>query len=272
MGKYSGAVVTNAGQSLFAQAIAEQATITFTSVKTSSYAIPDSVDIETLTDLQDIKQTVAPSFSQMVDSNIVQVSANISNAEVEADYNVNALGIYAKKGNGTAILFAVVKAITPDTIEAGGSSLASYIYNIQMFLSNAASVSITVADSGYVDIGTFNSHVANVTNILNQKLNISKARSLSTPENITVAVADWTASGSLFTVTKTCSKATTSAYNCLTFIPQNPNPATKAGLHTLQKNLSYLFTRPTIGNGSVTFTAVTKPTISLTFAVVGGEA
>jgi hypothetical protein len=38
----------------------------------------------------------------------------------------------------------------------------------------------------------------------------------------------------------------------------------------LQKNLSYLFTRPTIGDKKVTFTAVTKPTIALTFAVVGG--
>jgi hypothetical protein len=74
----------------------------------------------------------------------------------------------------------------------------------------------------------------------------------------------------LFVVQKTCNKATTDNYNVLTFIPQNPNPATKAGLQTLQKNLSYLFSRPTVGNKTVTFTAVTKPTIALTFSVIGG--
>ena len=93
---------------------------------------------------------------------------------------------------------------------------------------------------------------------------------MNTPQNITIAIADWVSSGSLFTAQKICNKATTDSYNTLTFIPQNPDPATKAGLQILQKNLSYLFSRPTIGNKIVTFTAVTKPTIPLTFSVVGG--
>lgn len=272
MGQYAGTVVTNAGQSLFAQCLAEGATVQFTSIKTSSYAIPDSVDLETLTDLQSIKQTVAPSFTQVVDNNVVQVSVNISNAEVVTEYNVEALGIYASKGNGNPILFAVVKAITPDIIESGrgGTNIVAYIYNIQMFLSNAASVTVSIADPGYVDIITFNTRIAAINTVLAQKADITMLQGLDTPENITIAVADWTASGALFTAVKNCTKASTSAYANLTFVPQNPNPATKAGLQTLQKNLSYLFTRPTIGNGTVTFTAVTKPTIPLTFSVVGG--
>lgn len=91
-------------------------------------------------------------------------------------------------------------------------------------------------------------------------------------QDITIAITDWVSNGSLFTAQKTCSKATTDSRSTLTFIPQNPDPATKAGLQTLQKNLSYLFSRPTIGNKIVTFTAVTKPTIPLTFSVVGGIA
>ena len=95
---------------------------------------------------------------------------------------------------------------------------------------------------------------------------------MNTPQNITIAIADWVSSGSLFTAQKTCSKATTDSHSTLAFIPQNPDPATKTGLQTLQKNLSYLFSRPTIGDKIVTFTAVTKPTIPLTFSVVGGIA
>ena len=272
MGQYAGTVVTNAGQSLFAQCLAEGATVQFTSIKTSSYAIPDSVDLETLTDLQSIKQTVVPSFTQVVDNNVVQVSVNISNAEVVTEYNVEALGIYASKGNGNPILFAVVIAITPDIIESGrgGTNIVAYIYNIQMFLSNAASVTVSISDPGYVDIITFNTRIAAINTVLAQKADITMLQGLDTPEDITIAVADWTASGALFTAVKNCTKASTSAYANLTFVPQNPNPATKAGLQTLQKNLSYLFSRPNIGNGSVTFTAVTKPTIPLTFSVVGG--
>ena len=110
----------------------------------------------------------------------------------------------------------------------------------------------------------------NVQNIIQQESESQKAKNI--PQNITIAVADWSLSGSLFVVQKTCNKATTDNYNALTFIPQNPNPATKAGLQTLQKNLSYLFSRPTVGNKTVTFTAVTKPTIPLTFSVIGGVA
>lgn len=273
MGQYAGAVVTSAGQSLFAQCLAEGATIQFTSVKTSSYAIPDSVDLETLTDLQSIKQTVTPSYTQVVDNNVVQVSVNISNAAVTTEYSANALGIYARKGgSGTPVLFAVIKAVTPDIIESGrsGTNIIAYIYNIQIFLSNAASVTVSIGDPGYVDVITFNTRIAAINTVLAQKADITMLQGLDTPENITIAVADWTASGALFTAVKNCTKASTSAYANLTFVPQNPNPATKAGLQALQKNLSYLFSRPNIGNGSVTFTAVTKPTIPLTFSVVGG--
>lgn len=273
MGKYFGAVVTAKGQEMFAQALAEKRTITFTAVKTSSYKIPDSVNLATLTKLQSIKQSVAPSYSQVVDGNIVQVASNFSNATVTADYNVEALGLYAKRsGSSTEVLFAVIKADTPDVIEngQGGDSLASYVYNIQMYLSNASAVSLTVSDAGTVNVATFNAHVTEQNNINAQKVNITTIQALDTPENITIAVADWTASGALFTAQKTCNKASTANYCNLVFIPQNPSPATKAGLQTLQKNLSYLFVRPTIGNKTVTFTAVTKPTIALTFAVVGG--
>lgn len=273
MGKYFGAVVTANGQKMFAEAIAEKRVITFTAVKTSTYTIPSGTNPATLTTLPNIKQSVAPSYSQVVDENIVQVAANFSNAKVTADYNVNTLGLYAKRsGSNTEVLFAVIQADTPDVIEngQGGSSLASYVYNIQMYLSNAASVSLTVTDAGNVNVATFNAFVTEQRATNNTKVNISTIRALDTPENITIAVADWVASGALFTAQKTVNKASAADYCNLAFIPQNPNPATKAGLQTLQKNLSYLFTRPTIGDKKVTFTAVTKPTIALTFAVVGG--
>lgn len=273
MGKYFGAVVTANGQKMFAEALAEKRTITFTAVKTSSYKIPDSVNLATLTSLQSIKQSVAPSYSQVVDENIVQVASNFSNATVTADYNVEAIGLYAKRsGSTTEVLFAVIKADTPDVIEngQGGSSLASYVYNIQMYLSNASSVSLTVSDAGTVNVATFNAFVAEQRAINDTKVSITTIRALDTPENITIAVADWVASGVLFKATKDCTKASTAAYCRVEFIPQNPATQTKAGLQTLQKNLAYLFARPELGNGKVTFTAVVKPTISLTFAAVGG--
>ena len=60
MGQYRSAVITDAGQALLADAISGSGTVTFSAVKTSSYAYPQGTNIAGLTDLQDIVQTVTP--------------------------------------------------------------------------------------------------------------------------------------------------------------------------------------------------------------------
>ena len=49
MGRYNGAVVTSAGQALFAEAIAGGTPVLFTKMRTSSTVIPDGTNLESLT-------------------------------------------------------------------------------------------------------------------------------------------------------------------------------------------------------------------------------
>ena len=72
--------MTDAGQSLITQAIAGTGQIEFTSVKTSSYSYPSGTNIAGLTDLQDIVQSVEPSYAQVFNSTMLQISARFDNS------------------------------------------------------------------------------------------------------------------------------------------------------------------------------------------------
>ena len=88
-GIYNGAVVTNAGLNLFAQAVTASE-ITWTHGVTSSYAIPAGTNIQSLTSLQDVKQTVDISYATVINSDTVQVSARFTNEGVATAYNIQA--------------------------------------------------------------------------------------------------------------------------------------------------------------------------------------
>lgn len=269
-GIYNGAVVTNAGLNLFAQAVTASE-ITWTHGVTSSYAIPAGTNIQSLTSLQDIKQTVDISYATVINSDTVQVSARFTNEGVATAYNIQAIGIYAKVGSGSEVLVAVVTAQSPDEQSAdSGSSLASHIFSVQMVFSNASQVTMNVIASGSATIADVNLLRQELVTEINLKADTSVLQALDTPVRVSIAVGDWAASGSNWTVTKACAKASTADWCVLKIAPVNPSSLTASELKTLQKNISYLYPRPTVGNGTITFLAAQKPTITLTFDVVGG--
>lgn len=269
-GIYNGAVVTDAGLSLFAQAVTASA-ITWTKGVTSSYAIPAGTNIQSLTSLQDVKQTADISYATAVNNETVQVSVRFTNQGVQTAYNIETVGIYAKVGSGSEVLAAVVTAQSPDEQSAdSGTSLASHIFNVQMAFSNATSVTMNVTASGAASVADVNLLRTELVTQINLKADKSVLQALDTPVQVSIAVSDWTASGVNWTASKSCTKASTADWCVLKLVPVNPDPLTAANLKTLQKNVSYLYPNPTVGNGTLTFLAATKPTIALTFDVVGG--
>ena len=96
MGQYRSAVITDAGQALLADAISESGTVTFSAIKTSSYAYPQGTNIAGLTDLQDIVQTVTPFSVQVFNDTMLQVSARFDNSDVASAYLIQTLGAYAQ--------------------------------------------------------------------------------------------------------------------------------------------------------------------------------
>ena len=149
MGQYRSAVITDAGQALLADAISGSGTVTFSAVKTSSYAYPQGINIAGLTDLQDIVQTVTPFSVQVFNDTMLQVSARFDNSDVTSAYLIQTIGAYAQIGDNDPVLFAVVQANTPDQMPAQSSvSPSAFIYNIQITVQQASQITVTVNPAG----------------------------------------------------------------------------------------------------------------------------
>ena len=149
MGQYRSAVITDAGQALLADAISGSGTVTFSAVKTSSYAYPQGTNIAGLTDLQDIVQTVTPFSAQVFNDTMLQVSARFDNSDVASAYLIQTLGAYAQIGDNDPVLFAVVQANTPDQMPMQSPvSPSAFIYNIQITVQQASQITVTVNPAG----------------------------------------------------------------------------------------------------------------------------
>ena len=316
MGKYNGAVITTAGQNVISQAISGTE-LTWLTMKTSSTAIPAGTNVETLTTLSGIEQTSKITDASVYGNNVIQLSARFSNTNISTAYYIQTVGIYGQLAGGSETLIAVMTAVTPDEVEPGtGTSLAAYVYNVQMVIGNAPQVTLTVNDAGtattadlnrialekvstiggdlsqtvignatsssasfpafnigdtmQVILGKLIKLRADVVSGLNGKATVSNLQSLDTPINIVIQTTDWQSNGTNYTCTKSCAKASTNNACKLEFVPANPSTMTAENLRALHKSLSYIYPRPTLGNGSVTFYASQVPTVAITFAAVGG--
>lgn len=149
MGVYRTAVVTESGQNIIAQALANEQPLIFTSAKTSRYAYPLGTNIPALTGLQDVVQSVMPFDSKVINGNVAQVSVRFDNDEIDQVYRIETIGLYAKIEGGTETLFSVTQAITPDEMPIHSDvSPSAYIYNIQHTVQNASQITLTVNPTG----------------------------------------------------------------------------------------------------------------------------
>ena len=149
MGVYKAAVVTESGQNLIAQALANEQPLIFTSAKTSSYSYPVGMNIPALTGLQDVMQSVMPFDSKVIGGNVAQVSIRFDNDDVDKAYLIQTIGLYAKIEGGAETLFSVTQATTPDEMPVQSEvSPSAYIYDIQHTVQNASQITLTVNPAG----------------------------------------------------------------------------------------------------------------------------
>lgn len=154
MGAYNHAIITTAGQSLSAQAIALGKDLTFTNVQASSHVYPAGTSLEALTSLQDVEQTEQISSAVVTNSTQIKVSTRLTNEQVSTGYAINTIGILAKlDGDQTDTLFAVITAISADTMPAySAANPVALIYDVTLAISNAESISVVVDPTGTVSV------------------------------------------------------------------------------------------------------------------------
>lgn len=157
MGVYNATVITTAGQNLIADAIAGGEAVNFSSVKTSTHVYPAGTSLQNLTALDDVKQSVAPTSVQVYGNNVVQISARVPNTGISTAYLINTIGLFGQVTGGTETLIAVLTAVTPDEVpEFDPESPAAFIFNVQMTIQNADTITFEVNDSGTATVADLN--------------------------------------------------------------------------------------------------------------------
>lgn len=179
MGLYKAAVVTNAGNSMVTQSIAEKKPITFTKAETSNYPYPPETDIQGMTELQGVVQSSIPSEAKVVSDMVLQVTARFGNENVDSQYLIETIGIYARLEGDNEKLFAVIQADTPDQMPAKSPvSPSAFIYNFMIAVNQADEITITVDPSG----------TATIQDIIDLKKN--KSNIIVIPEDEDIPVED----------------------------------------------------------------------------------
>lgn len=153
MGQYNQAVITSAGQGLLAGVIASGKGLAFTNAKTSTHIYSSGLDA--LTDITDVMQTDAVSSATVMSNSQVKISTRFTNEGITAAYDINTIGIFAKaEGDTTDTLFAVITAVTPDSMpKYTASNPVAYIYDVTIGMSNADSITLNVSPTGTPSYG-----------------------------------------------------------------------------------------------------------------------
>ena len=154
MAEYSKLVITQSGRALIAKIISGSGDITFTKVCSSGATYTEG-ELESLTELKEIKQTCLVSNVSRTNDVAIKIEAAFSNAELTEGYDMRTLGLYAVDPDEGEILYAVC-------IETAGSSYmppcngvtvsAAYI-QLYVAVGNTDNVSLDVNPEAFATIG-----------------------------------------------------------------------------------------------------------------------
>jgi hypothetical protein len=249
MGKYNGAVVTTAGQTLIANAIASNKKVTFTKLKASTHIYAASTNFEAMTSIADVVQSVDVSYVGVYGNNIVQTSGKFDNTGVATAFDINTIGLYGKVANRPETLIAIVTAINADTMPvADPNSPTSIVYNIQMTVQNSGALEAEINPAGTINVSQFND-------------------ALYTSTKINVPTTGWSGSSPKYTRTVGASGISAASMPFVEIV--YPNNVTKAQKKAIDKAASKLVSMETTNESSVILTATEIPETSFDLLLRG---
>ena len=155
--------ITDKGKDLITREIAGITELIFTKISASSNKLADTVNLETLINIDGVKQTVNVSKVEKIGASQIKVTATFNNSGLMNGYSMETLGIYAKDTAGTEVLFAVTVAGTADFMPAtNGINLSTVTVEIIFNLSNTDNVSLSVDVAALVTVEMFDSFKSEV--------------------------------------------------------------------------------------------------------------
>ncbi len=160
MAEFNKIVITKKGQSLISKLIEGK------SMKLTKLSISDSIyedsELESLSFIDNVKQTIAIERMLRVNDTTIRLQASISNELLTEGYFMSTVGIYADDPEEGEILYAVMIAkvsgwMPPYT----GISVTSSIFNITLVVGNADNVTIEMSSDNatIIDIQELQSQI-----------------------------------------------------------------------------------------------------------------
>lgn len=153
MAEFSKLIITDKGKELLSIVATSTNKIEFTRVSTSDRAYREE-EIASLTDLAGIKQTNHISSVAVQAGGKVKIEAAFENRELTEGYFIKAIGIYAKAGNGTEVLYAVaIEKTGRYSIPPYNNATVSAVY-LKLFLAveNLERITLEVSPGAFITV------------------------------------------------------------------------------------------------------------------------
>ena len=145
MAQFTRPVITQAGQTLMTRVLADETTINFTRITTSSASYTPG-QLETLTSLADIKQEILVAGTTVIDGTQVKITGAMNNRDLAVGYQHSTTGFWAQDGSGNEILYGVsivdlsIADNKPMFIPPFSGGSTGLIFNVLLQIGNAEQV------------------------------------------------------------------------------------------------------------------------------------
>lgn len=153
MAEFTKLIITNKGKELLSEITTSTNKIEFTRVSTSDRAYREE-EIASLTDLAGIKQTNHISSVAVQTGGKIKIEAAFENRELTEGYFIKAIGIYAKTGSNTEVLYAVaIEKTGRYSIPAYNNATVSAVY-LKFFLAveNFEKITLEVSPGAFITV------------------------------------------------------------------------------------------------------------------------
>ncbi len=175
MAEFTKLIITDKGKELLASVATSTSKVEFTRVSTSDRAYREE-EIASLTDLAGIKQTNHISSVAVQAGGKIKIEAAFENRELTEGYFIKAIGIYAKTGSNTEVLYAVaIEKTGRYSIPAYNNATVSAVY-LKLFLAveNFEKITLEVSPGAFItssEIDRIKEGLENEHNEIKEELN-----------------------------------------------------------------------------------------------------
>ncbi|WP_268914128.1 pyocin knob domain-containing protein [Lentilactobacillus sp. SPB1-3] len=152
MAKWNKLIITDAGYQLSAQTLAGNK-IQYTHAQTTDKDMSTltSDQLKTMTSLDNVVQDLPIGTVSVQDDHTVNVPVKVMNNDLQSDYLLSAIALFAKTIDGTEILYGIATSVNPDLIPAqNGSTVVGTTFKLKVHVGDAANVNIVISPDGSV--------------------------------------------------------------------------------------------------------------------------